>query len=113
MQRALTDRAVAVVRASVRPQNALHLVGGHRFHRAEPSAQSKSISSVTSARALRRSGNDGKRIFFEKIFKTSLSEDDAAELKDIPNLAPGDFRTVRQEQFYLGEDQTNFDIIWA
>ena len=57
--------------------------------------------------------DDGKRIFFEKIFKTTLSEDDAAELKDIPNLAPGDFRTVRQEQFYLGEDQTNGDRIAA
>ena len=57
--------------------------------------------------------DEGKRIFFEKIFKTSLSEDDVAELKDIPNLAPGDFRTVRQEQFYLGEEQTNLDRIAA
>ena len=57
--------------------------------------------------------DEGKRIFFEKIFKTSLSEDDVAELKDIPNLAPGDFRTDRQEQFYLGENQTNSDRIAA
>lgn len=78
MQRALPDRAVAVVRDGdgtprrvsplemtadgtrkaepVRPQNALHLGGGHRLHRAEPFVPSKSISSVTSARASRNSG---------------------------------------------------------
>ena len=55
----------------------------------------------------------GKKVFFEKMFKTALSGEEFAELKDIPNLAPGDFRTVRQEQFYLGEDQTNGDRIAA
>lgn len=36
-----------------------------------------------------------------------------AELKTLRNLAPGDFRTVRQEQFYLDEAQTNLDRIAA
>lgn len=29
------------------------------------------------------------------------------------NLAPGDFRTVRQERFYLDEPQTNLQLIEA
>ena len=57
--------------------------------------------------------DNGKKVFFEKMFKTALLDEEFAELKDIPNLAPGDFRTVRQEQFYLGEDQTNCDRIAA
>ena len=36
-----------------------------------------------------------------------------AELKALRNLAPGDFRTVRQEQYYLGGDVTNEDRIAA
>ena len=55
----------------------------------------------------------GKRAFFEKMFKSTLSEEEFAELKEIANLAPGDFRTVRQEQFYLGYEQTNLDRIAA
>jgi SpoVK/Ycf46/Vps4 family AAA+-type ATPase len=55
----------------------------------------------------------GKKLFFERMFKTSLSKDDAAELDKIGNLAPGDFRTVRQEMFYLGEGQTNEELIAA
>ena len=57
--------------------------------------------------------DDGKRVFFEKMFKSVLSDEEFAELKEIPNLAPGDFRTVRQEQFYLGGEQTNLDRIAA
>ena len=57
--------------------------------------------------------DDGKRVFFEKMFKSALSDEEFAELKDIQNLAPGDFRTVRQEQFYLGGEQTNLDRIAA
>ena len=57
--------------------------------------------------------DDGKRVFFEKMFKSVLSDEEFAEQKEIPNLAPGDFRTVRQEQFYLGGEQTNLDRIAA
>ena len=57
--------------------------------------------------------DDGKRLFFERFFKTSLSEDEFAELRDLRNLAPGDFRTVRQEMFYLGAEATNDDRIAA
>ena len=56
---------------------------------------------------------EGKRIFFEKMFKSELSEDELSELKALKNLAPGDFRTVRQEQFYLGDELTNQDRIAA
>lgn len=43
----------------------------------------------------------GKQYFFERMFKTTLSGEEAAWLRDIPNLAPGDFRTVRQKLYYL------------
>ncbi len=49
----------------------------------------------------------GKRLFFERMFKSALSKDEAASLAAIPNLAPGDFRTVRQALLYLGGDVTN------
>ena len=57
--------------------------------------------------------DDGKKIFFEKFFKTKLTDAEFAELKTLQNLAPGDFRTVRQEQFYLADDQSNMDRIEA
>ena len=57
--------------------------------------------------------DDGKRMFFERMFKTTLTEDEFAELKYLRNLAPGDFRTVRQEQFYLGGEVSNKDRIEA
>ena len=57
--------------------------------------------------------DEGKKVFFEKMFKIALSDEEFDELKEIPNLAPGDFRTVRQEQFYLDEPQTNIDRIAA
>ena len=50
---------------------------------------------------------DGKRIFFERMFNTSLAETEAKRLAAIPNLAPGDFRTVRQSLYYLGGAVTN------
>ncbi len=56
---------------------------------------------------------EGKRKFFEKMFKSKLSESERTELESIPNLAPGDFRTVRQEQFYLGGSVTNGDRLEA
>ena len=55
----------------------------------------------------------GKKAFFERMFKTKLSDTEFAELKELRNLAPGDFRTVRQEQFYLGDEVTNADRIAA
>jgi transitional endoplasmic reticulum ATPase len=47
--------------------------------------------------------NTGKQHFFEKMFKSSLTETEKRYLETIPNLAPGDFRTVRQSLFYLGQ----------
>ena len=55
----------------------------------------------------------GKKLFFERFFKTELAENDVLELSGLDNLAPGDFRTVRQEMFYLGEDANNQDRINA
>ena len=49
----------------------------------------------------------GKKLFFERMFNTALTDTEAALLAGIPNLAPGDFRTVRQGLFYLGADVTN------
>jgi len=49
----------------------------------------------------------GKRIFFERMFKSRLSEAEAARLDAVANLAPGDFRTVRQSLYYLGSDVDN------
>ena len=57
--------------------------------------------------------DDGKRMFFERMFKTTLTDAEFGDLKEIRNLAPGDFRTVRQETFYLDEVQTNADLIAA
>ena len=57
--------------------------------------------------------DDGKRLFFERFFKTKLAEDEFAELRALCNLAPGDFRTVRQEMFYLGGEASNADRIAA
>ncbi|MBR6021452.1 MAG: hypothetical protein IK066_03420, partial [Kiritimatiellae bacterium] len=49
----------------------------------------------------------GKRLFFERMFKSTLSEDEVQRLSAIPNLAPGDFRTARQSLHYLGGEVTN------
>jgi SpoVK/Ycf46/Vps4 family AAA+-type ATPase len=50
---------------------------------------------------------EGKRLFFERMFKAGLTEAEAIRLAGIPNLAPGDFRTVRQSLYYLGGAVTN------
>ena len=57
--------------------------------------------------------DDGKKSFFERMFKTELTDEEFAELKNLRNLAPGDFRTVRQENFYLADEQSNMDRIEA
>ena len=49
----------------------------------------------------------GKRLFFERMFKTKLTDADVAQLAEVRNLAPGDFRTVRQSMYYLGGIVTN------
>lgn len=45
--------------------------------------------------------NTGKKIFFERMFKTKLSFGELKRLDAIENLTPGDFRTVRQSLYYL------------
>ena len=50
--------------------------------------------------------NEGKKIFFERMFKTQLTPEELSRLEAIANLAPGDFRTVRQALYYL-EDNSN------
>ena len=57
--------------------------------------------------------NAGKMLFFERMFQAKLNEAENMRLATIPNLAPGDFRTVRQALFYLGEDVSNSDRIAA
>ena len=51
--------------------------------------------------------NIGKQLFFERMFKSMLTDSEFERLKTVPNLAPGDFRTVRQSLFYYGGDITN------
>ena len=50
---------------------------------------------------------EGKREFFERMFKSHLVEEEAMRLAAIPNLAPGDFCTVRQSLYYLGGTVSN------
>ena len=46
----------------------------------------------------------GKRAFFERFFRSPLSPAEEEELAGIPRLCPGDFRTVRQSLWYLGDE---------
>ena len=55
----------------------------------------------------------GKILFFERMFDTKLSATEAARLAGIARLAPGDYRTVRQSLFYLGNDITNAERLEA
>lgn len=55
----------------------------------------------------------GKKLFFERMFRTTLTPEEYHELAQIPMLAPGDFRTVRQSFFYLGGQVSNRDYIDA
>ena len=55
----------------------------------------------------------GKKIFFERMFQSKLSEEEERKLASVPRLAPGDFRTVRQSFFYLGGNVSNDDRIDA
>ena len=55
----------------------------------------------------------GKELFFEHMFQTSLSDAEKKRLAEIPCLAPGDFRTVRQSLFYLGSETSNAERLFA
>ncbi len=58
-------------------------------------------------------GRAGKHIFFDRAFKTPLTEMDATRLDAIPNLTPGDFKTVSQKLYYLGEEVGNAERLSA
>ena len=51
--------------------------------------------------------DEGKKKFFERMFKSKLTDDEFERLKRIEGLAPGDFRTVRQALYYYGGDVDN------
>ena len=51
--------------------------------------------------------DEGKRTFFGRFFADPLTDAEAAELAAIPDLCPGDFRTVRQRLDYLPGGKTN------
>lgn len=57
--------------------------------------------------------NEGKKIFFERMFNTELANDELARLNGIENLSPGDFRTVRQALYYLenGSNSVRLDYL--
>lgn len=57
--------------------------------------------------------SSGKRHFFKKFFDVDLSSEEECALDRIECLTPGDFRTVRQELYYLGDDVGNADRIAA
>lgn len=57
--------------------------------------------------------NSGKVLFFERMFRTKLNQSEKQQLANIPNLAPGDFRTVRQSLFYLEGSITNSERLSA
>lgn len=51
--------------------------------------------------------DSGKSVFFDRAFKTPLTETERNRLNRIQNLTPGDFRTVSQSLFYLDEVTDN------
>ena len=55
----------------------------------------------------------GKVLFYKRMFRAKLSPTESKRLAEIPDLAPGDFRTVRQGLFYLGREVTNADRLAA
>ncbi|MBQ6352753.1 MAG: AAA family ATPase [Lentisphaeria bacterium] len=55
----------------------------------------------------------GKKLFFERMFGAKLTPAEAERLAEIPHLAPGDYRTVRQSLFYLGNDVSNAERLDA
>lgn len=57
--------------------------------------------------------DEGKAVFFGRYFKTPLTEAERTRLDAIANLAPGDFRTVRQQLYYLVDKPTNEQYLEA
>ena len=57
--------------------------------------------------------NSGKKIFFEKVFKSELTADEEKELFSIPNLTPGDFRAVKESLRFVADNATTADRIAA
>ena len=55
----------------------------------------------------------GKKLFFERMFRTTLTPEEYHKLAMIPELAPGDFRTVRQSFYYLAREVNNLERIDA
>ena len=55
--------------------------------------------------------DEGKKLFFERIFKSELTPEEKADLSRIPNLCPGDFRAVKESLRFLGEDVTNEELL--
>ena len=45
--------------------------------------------------------DEGKVKFFSRYFKSELNADERRRLLSIPNLTPGDFRTVRERLYFL------------
>ncbi len=56
---------------------------------------------------------EGKKLFFERMFQSKLTPAEAERLAAIPRLAPGDFRTVRQSLYYLGDEADNLTRLEA
>lgn len=57
--------------------------------------------------------DEGKRTFFDRYFKSPLSVEESRRLDAIDNLAPGDFRTVKEQLFYVCENETNAERLAA
>lgn len=50
---------------------------------------------------------EGKELFFDRYFKTDLTEAEKRRLAEIDHLTPGDFRTVKELLFYTCEEEDN------
>ena len=57
--------------------------------------------------------NDGKKVFFKKVFNSELTADEEKELLAIPNLTPGDFRAVKESLRFVADDASNSDRLAA
>ena len=56
---------------------------------------------------------DGRRIFWRRYFGKAPSAAVRRRLDSLDRLTPGDFRTVRQELYYLGDDVGDADRLDA
>ena len=56
---------------------------------------------------------DGRRIVWRRYFGKSPSAAVRRRLDSLDRLTPGDFRTVRQELYYLGDDVGDDDRLDA